>query len=235
MTSNNSSYMWQWKSMAVNPLILTITAAAVFIHVCFLLAYRLAPAFFAYLTKEDGVFEYTQVLFYLLSSILFMTLLTRRDPLPRRIWLVIFALGFLFIAGDEMSWGQRIFGFHVKAVEELSVQNEFNLHNLGFIRVSPSKMLTIISLSFGVLLPITLALSRTLRTYILDRLQFPAPHPAVVPIFLLSFLWYKAYHPDSPFPVVVEESRETTIALGFFVFAVLFRMNYGKTQNPHVG
>ena len=213
--------------MAVDPLIATIAAAFVLIHASYLLVYHLAPAFFALHTQEDGPFEYAQALFYLISSILFMTLLRRGDPLPRRVWLIVFALGFLFIAGDEISWGQRILGFHVKAVEEGSVQGEFNLHNF-YSPFSPSRMLTIISLSFGVLLPIALAFSRTLRTYILDWLQFPAPHPVVVSCFLLSYLWYTMYHPDSPFPVAVEESRETTIALGFFVFAVLFRMNSNK-------
>ena len=38
----------------------------------------------------------------------------------------------IFIAGEEISWGERITGFTFNALTNLSIQGETNLHNLPF-------------------------------------------------------------------------------------------------------
>jgi hypothetical protein len=44
----------------------------------------------------------------------------------------IFAIGFFFCFGEEISWAQRIIGFTTpEAFTDVNVQNEFNLHNIG--------------------------------------------------------------------------------------------------------
>ena len=65
------------------------------------------------------------------------------------IWLIIGASCF-FIAGEEISWGERIFGYSIESLAELSIQGETNLHNLPFFHnyvLDPA--LQIICLFFG--------------------------------------------------------------------------------------
>ena len=51
-----------------------------------------------------------------------------------------------FIAGEEISWGQRIFGYMTPDwVAERNIQKEFNLHNLGVLFGS-----LYLSLTYGV-------------------------------------------------------------------------------------
>jgi len=224
MNQPSELYILQWKSIAYNHWITAVAIGFILVHVGFLVASQLYLDHFVVLTQEDGVFENVQAILYFSSSILlFSSLRNNIQSSLHRMWIVLLGLGLLFIAGEEISWGQRIFDFHVPAIEQHSVQGEFNLHNYPFLDISPSRVLSIISLAFGVLLPVALGLSRTLRVWILDRLQFLAPHPVVLFCFLSSYMWYSTFHSNSAFPTSIEESRETTIALGFFTFALAFR------------
>ena len=37
-----------------------------------------------------------------------------------------------FVAAEEISWGERITGFSINSLTEISIQSETNLHNLPF-------------------------------------------------------------------------------------------------------
>ncbi|MCB1121119.1 MAG: hypothetical protein KJT03_06205 [Verrucomicrobiae bacterium] len=51
--------------------------------------------------------------------------------LIKRTLFVCFGILFLFGAGEEISWGQRIFGFETPpAIREINGQDEFNVHNI---------------------------------------------------------------------------------------------------------
>jgi len=47
------------------------------------------------------------------------------------IWLILSAFCF-FVAAEEISWGERITGFSLNSLTEISIQSETNLHNLPF-------------------------------------------------------------------------------------------------------
>ena len=86
------------------------------------------PNYVDRITREDGPIEYLTALFYLLAVILgLITIFKRKKKLLFPIvWTL---LCFLFL-GEETSWFQRIFNYSVPAVEQVSGQNEFNIHNL---------------------------------------------------------------------------------------------------------
>lgn len=80
---------------------------------------------------EDSFFEnLTAVLFAIAGLLLFYKIF--KEPISMRSWIVFFiALIFLFIAGEEISWGQRIFGWETSdAWKEINYQDETTLHNL---------------------------------------------------------------------------------------------------------
>lgn len=83
---------------------------------------------------EDGPMEYLTVLLLILSAVVAIRA-TRRPGAPfgraERAVLWIFAGGLLCLAGEEISWGQRILGIETPAALKASnVQGELNLHNL---------------------------------------------------------------------------------------------------------
>lgn len=91
------------------------------------------------LSKEDSVVEYLTALAYALSGVCALLaagrLWRRRTTTPswRLLLLGIFLVGFLGltgIAGEEISWGQRIVGFSTpEEIAEVNTQGEFNIHN----------------------------------------------------------------------------------------------------------
>ncbi len=103
---------------------------------------------FLSLSAEDGPFEYmTAILFFLASAAFLMLFLNDKyfkeeadrsffSSRGRRYAFLLFAFVFFFGAGEEISWGQRIFGFATpEKLEEKNVQEEFNIHNLEFFNI----------------------------------------------------------------------------------------------------
>jgi len=90
-------------------------------------------SWFDWLRSEDGPLEWMQFIEYALSSLLaFLIFLRQKNKdVNTFIWLLIAFLSFL-IAGEEISWGERIFGYSIESITELSIQDETNFHNLPF-------------------------------------------------------------------------------------------------------
>ena len=89
---------------------------------------------FYYLKKEDGVLESLQSIQYFVSSLIGLFIFFRikkKKTLNSFIWLTFSILCFL-IAGEEISWGERLTGISLDSITELSIQGETNLHNLPF-------------------------------------------------------------------------------------------------------
>jgi len=90
------------------------------------------PAAFHAFAQEDRPLEWASALLLLGAAAIFglHALRRRREPMT-----VLLALGLclvLFLVGmEEISWGQRIFGFATpESLAEMNWQSEFNLHNV---------------------------------------------------------------------------------------------------------
>ena len=109
-------------------------------------------SWFYYLKKEDGILESLQCIEYLVSSIFGLLIYLRikqKKSLNAFFWLILSILCFL-IAGEEISWGERLTGFSLNIITDLSIQGETNLHNLPFFHnylLDPA--LQIICIFFG--------------------------------------------------------------------------------------
>ena len=136
------------------------------------------PVFAAWI-REDGLVEW--VTFALLAAMGALAL--ARAPAqaaPARLWWLAFGLGVLFCAGEEISWGQRLFGWHSSEwFVAHNAQDETNLHNLVVGGIKLNKLV------FGSLLGIGAALylagsavsyrrSPALRAF-LDERALPVP------------------------------------------------------------
>lgn len=83
---------------------------------------------------EDGVVEYGTALFLFLACLVLFRrakALGSQKTLFGALCLMLYALLFFFAAGEEISWGQRIFGWESgEFFQENNQQKETNLHNL---------------------------------------------------------------------------------------------------------
>jgi hypothetical protein len=109
-----------------------VAIVAVPILVVLFFAWR--PAF-RLILDEDGIVEYGQVLLWAASAVvggvIALDRVRRGHPMQALLW-AAFVLAGIFIVGEEISWGQRLFGFETPDVlEEINRQDEANLHNIG--------------------------------------------------------------------------------------------------------
>ncbi len=83
------------------------------------------------LTREDYWVENLTALWFLLAGVLlFATAASERNPFRLCVY-VLGGIAMAFAAGEEISWGQRIFGFSTPGfLADINVQREFNLHNI---------------------------------------------------------------------------------------------------------
>ena len=86
------------------------------------------------LTREDGPVEWLTVLALVALSVLLVSRLRKQgNQYPFKVKVPGYALALLSLlaAGEEISWGQRIFGFQTSdAMKKINYQHETNLHNL---------------------------------------------------------------------------------------------------------
>ncbi len=89
--------------------------------------------FFIILGREDGLIENLQVVALILASLWCGRWALRLRSLA----LFIFSLGFFFVAGDELAWGQRIFSPALPSFfETYNRQKEITAHNIAAIEWS---------------------------------------------------------------------------------------------------
>ena len=91
-------------------------------------------SWFDWLRSEDGPLEWIQFIEYAISSILALLIFIRtkrKKNINSIIWLLIALLSFV-IAGEEISWGERITGIGINSISDINVQGETNFHNLPF-------------------------------------------------------------------------------------------------------
>ena len=89
---------------------------------------------FDLLKIEDGPLEWLQFFEYLISSIFGVLIFLKskyKNTLNSFIWLILSTFCFI-VAAEEISWGERITGFSINSLTEISIQSETNLHNLPF-------------------------------------------------------------------------------------------------------
>lgn len=119
------------------------------------------------LAQEDGVIEWATVAAFLGAALLHLGHARRswrRTPAPpwlERVARAALGLFCVFVAGEEISWGQRLFAFKPPdAFLERNYQQELNVHNvlmdesgLGFALES-KHLVAAIAIAFVVLLPL---------------------------------------------------------------------------------
>lgn len=191
------------------------------------------------ITDEDHLYEWLTVVFFIVAAILSFILYRKF----RNIFFIIFFLMFIFAAGEEISWGQRILGFEApEKIKALNVQDEFTLHNLelfnsidhdkqektGIARLLEINfMFRIGTLLFGILLPLLVYHIRFFKK-LTRAIKIPVPPVSIGVFFFVSWWTFRMLH--TSFPVIKNGGDEIYESLAALVFMLIFIWFY-KARN----
>jgi hypothetical protein len=181
-------------------------------------------------TGEDGLAETLQVTCYALSFLLAVGMVGRLGRGGCRgiaCLYALLALGLCFLVGEELSWGQRIFGWTTpESLEAINKQGETTLHNLDGLGYA-FKWAQLLVGAYGAILPMLLpwwidgpAAWARARVF----LSFVVPHFTLIPCFAFMLVWklYRNLFEEPPgYYFVISEYNEIVelvLALGFLLF-----------------
>lgn len=201
---------------------------------------------------EDGPIENLGALSYFVAAVLCaMCFRDSRGKAHRffgwrtqaNIHFLLLGLFFFVCAGEEISWGQRIFGWDTpEAWQELNAQKETNLHNLwafqawnpdGSIKgqlelmLHPGRIIMLFWLMYCVIVPGLYTYSARARGLI-NAIGLPVPILFCGVLFLASYAARKATVSLMELPPRVvdtlSELQETSFAVIFALMALFFLM-----------
>jgi hypothetical protein len=212
-----------------------LVVALVFLALTFLPLFASADTLNVFV-REDGVLEDLTAIYLFLTSVIFAAAFFRfrQSSWLLRLSFAGLALLFFFGAGEEISWGERIFDWDDhNYIRGINVQGELTVHNLKYFQgedsvlpVSVSQLFIIFVFGFTVLLPFTGLLFPKIERLV-------APHFPMLPwiaglLVVATYAFQKLMlrllpmfpslyqHPTMPIPQGVHEIREHG-----YTFAVL--------------
>ena len=203
------------------------------------------------LGREDGLFEDLSAVCFFCASAVFAIVFWRSgragaavdaDGVPRRrnVWFALLAILFFFGGGEEISWGQRIFGWETPdAFQEANVQRETNIHNLVIFNrndanwqgktgaaefLSAERMFSLFWLGFCLATPLAHALVPPLRR-LLERVRMPIVPLLLGVLFLVNYSMGEFLKPHAlrvrlDWPLM--EIKECLFSVLFLLIAVYF-------------
>lgn len=211
--------------IAVLPLVL-IVATAVIAGLSRSTASPLRPLF-RWLTAEDSLLEWLQFALIFAASPMAAAVAVRLLRTGQRGMTVLYfmlALATFVIAGEEISWGQRIFGWGTPDVlDAVNKQQETNVHNIEIVQRVFALVLFLGSM-YCAMVPLTKAIfSPEEEVHPLHPLLIPPLF--LVPAFLMMF-GYKLFRMsiwEDPNYVVVKfgEAPELSLYFGIFMFVAV--------------
>jgi ABC-type multidrug transport system fused ATPase/permease subunit len=147
----------------------------------------------------------------------------------KRLCYVVLMLLFVVAAGEEISWGQRL--FHIAApeyIQEINVQEEFTLHNMQFWGIDMAhltrRVFNVAWFTFLVIIPVLCAIHEPLRLRIAQwiplfpwwmSLPFLFNYAFLRVLFLVTALLQR-----QSFNRGINEIQETNFAVLFLVLAL---------------
>lgn len=195
---------------------------------------------YKWFTSEDGFAESMQVVFYGVALVLSLVFTQRQWRTGNKLFALLYlglSFALVFLIGEELSWGQRIFGWQTsEPFAAINKQAETNLHNIYGVG-DAFKWIQLLIGAYGTILPIIVLLWPAP-----PRLQEMSvrlvPHYTLIPYFLLLFVW-RIYRnlfeaPQQYYFVIAEynEVMEMILAMGFVLFLIfqLRTSTIGKEQ-----
>lgn len=201
----------------------------------------LMPAELRYaLMKEDGAFETAAAACWLLCAVIFFFLyIADRSgndfmlfKTRRNIFLLLLAGLFFAGFGEEISWGQRIFGLQTPdPLKEINEQCELNIHNLAGFQVE--RLFSLFWFTYAFAVPLTIKISRR-SAAVAAQMNWPAVPLGIGILFPVNYFVSKFFEPaftgnEENLPI---EAKEFVFALLFLAAGLSFLRTYRNTACP---
>ncbi len=209
--------------------VLTGTAAAFALWVLLVFFHYFLPGVYGWLASEDKLGENLTALFYAICGVLVLWSMGLRlkrgeTTFAHEIFPFLVGLFCIFVGGEEISWGQRL--FHIATPETIAqnnVQGELTLHNMAWFdrhagKLNQHTILNLIALSFGVLVPVGYALIGWARR-LADFFNFPVMGLSCVGWFFFGLLHGQTVAKIDPHWAHTE-NKELVLSIGFLCFGI---------------
>ncbi|MFT4665258.1 MAG: hypothetical protein ACI8YQ_001881 [Polaribacter sp.] len=233
-----SNLITNWRKIAIG---VTLISALAYMMVF------LPEHTFKQLAKEDGILEWTCTLLFFITAILFFVLFFRNNSFAKievanfyntytkRIWFLLLALLFIFLTGEEISWGQRLLG--LETPEEIAANNEqgeINFHNNALwhlydkdgnrksglaLHLTAKRIFIYIFTIFMLFLPLTVKFVPFVRNLV-KRFHLPVPVMELGFMFVANVVLYLIFKPiasyDKEIARALSEVQELNFSLVLF-------------------
>ncbi len=211
--------------------------------------------FIEYIGSEDAPIETTGAIAFLVAAgLLFCAYLYSsgqggtlgKSTTKRNAFYFVLAISFLICLGEEISWGQRLFGWDTPdAWSRVNSQQETNLHNLRFFQGSTSRnheafsllhhntLFAACVLALCVVIPLMNRLWGRASCF-LRRIRFPVTQLWIGGLVILNYVLFKITVRLSP-PVCYDCAQELkeslySVLLALFALCELTRVIAGRTR-----
>jgi len=193
--------------------------------------------FYLWLVEEDSLIEWLQFA-CLVGAVVFLALLSVRLLRRRQVGMALLygvvALGVLFLTGEEISWGQRIFGWGTpESLQAVNRQGETTVHNIrGIQEIVPYAML--LASLYGTCVPLWAAVRKRLKHSTYSHLLVPPL--CLVPAFGLAAVYRLFRLIIWPTPTfVISEYGEVMELTLYFGLAMFCWYNLRNMRRPRLG
>src|SRR3989338_5948513 len=170
------------------------------------------PVAYNYFVSEDSWVEYGTFVCYMMAGLLILRTMIK-DRSVRRPGYMLLCLGLFFVAMEEISWGQRLFGIRTPyMIAQYNAQSELSLHNASFFPAEHFLFYAI--LIWAVIVPEISRRFERLGVF-LKAVGVPLVSREIYPYFISGFFLRK-------FNVVIRNAElgEFIIGLAFLIFSV---------------
>jgi hypothetical protein len=204
--------------------------------------------FMIWIGEEDSLIEYLTAFFFISTSAMAIRMFIK----TKVIWFGLLAIVFFVGFGEEISWGQRLFGYSTpETVNSQNIQGEFNLHNLEILDskdfsgseksgwrkfTSVQFLFNLFWFSYGILVPLAFFFIAFLQN-IMKKLKLPIPALAIGVCFLIDWLIFRVSKSFLLMPgksphyyFTMNEMFESCTALIFMV--ILWEFTVKKSAQP---
>jgi hypothetical protein len=147
-----------------------------------------APDRYDAMMQEDRAVEWATVVLFGVAGIVRCYVALR----SKRVFDFLVGIFCVFVAGEEISWGQRLIGYTPPGVFlEHNTQQEANIHNFADVFGRPKWMLVAALAGYGLLLPTLQRAASTRR--LLDRIGAAPPTLSIaawIAVVIALLIWY---------------------------------------------
>jgi hypothetical protein len=183
--------------------------------------------FLFFLVKQEGILDTLQFPIYLMISIIFFSILKKSSGLEKIMYLLCTTF-VLFVAGEEISWGQNYIYFNnLDFFAENNLQAETNLHNLGNFQHLTHLIYIVVGIIFslgGIFNKIKII--HPITKSIIPSWKYMGYN---LPLAIFYYLFITIENKDSLLGNITQEYFEFMFSLGFLIF-MLERWKVSKSN-----